>query len=250
MVQNEYLPPVWFDEVDSTNLYVRDNFDSLADGTLVAARFQRAGRGRLGRKWHSGRDLDLTATVKVSKVSESYHAGVLLGLAALEALREEFPEGEFFFKWPNDIYCGSSKLAGILCEGIISGGRLCGVAAGIGINVNSSGEFLNTVGGSAVSLKELAGHNFVVEKLADKLAKHFHRLYIKYNFGIDQILSMWRKENRLIGKVIKVTDTKGAQWSGEFCDIASDGSLMMRLADGSVRCFSCADVSVDRNSLA
>ena len=74
------------DEVPSTNSWVRDHFSGLEDGTLVTARNQSAGRGRLGRRWISPPGTNFTGTVKLARVREGYHAGAILGLAALDTV--------------------------------------------------------------------------------------------------------------------------------------------------------------------
>ena len=115
----EDLRLIILDEVDSTNTYLKNNFDSLEDGSCVAALKQTAGRGRVGRKWLTGDGNNIAFSFKASKLKEPFHGGVLLGLASLLMLREVCPEGKFFFKWPNDIspldLTGTSalKLSGI-----------------------------------------------------------------------------------------------------------------------------------------
>ena len=68
---------ILLDEVDSTNTYAKQHFSDLADGTLVAARMQTAGRGRLGRSWLSGCGRDITATFVLKNISDGFHAGVI-----------------------------------------------------------------------------------------------------------------------------------------------------------------------------
>ena len=126
---------ILLDKVDSTNTYARNNFDTLADGSVVFAREQTAGRGRLGRKWVSKRDESITGSAVLKKVSQPFHAGIVTGLAGLELVRECVPQAFSFFKWPNDIYIDDCKIAGILSEGVLKNGRLDGVVSGIGINV-------------------------------------------------------------------------------------------------------------------
>ena len=50
------------DEVDSTNTYAKQHFFELPDGSVISARRQTAGKGRVGRKWLSGDGLDITAS--------------------------------------------------------------------------------------------------------------------------------------------------------------------------------------------
>ncbi len=110
--------------------------DGVADGTLVLADMQTAGRGRSGKRWTSApgagiwltlieRDLD-PATVSL--------LALRLGIAAADAL-QQFVDAPIGIKWPNDLYLGSSKLAGILAEARWRDGAPEWVAVGMGVNV-------------------------------------------------------------------------------------------------------------------
>ena len=241
--------PIWLDEVDSTNRWVRDRFFDLPDGVLVAARNQTAGRGRLGRRWVAPPGVNLTVTARVERVADGFHAGMILGLAALDMVRAAAPEVDPFLKWPNDLYLGLGKLGGLLCEGVPSGGRIAGVAAGIGINVNMTAEELASLDRPGASLRAATGRIFPLEKLLDELAKCFTRWYIIYHGNRGEVTAAWRRENRLLGRPVAVTDPKGKCWRGVFSDIAPDGALVMRLPDGETRRFDCGDVSLSRESL-
>ena len=128
---------VELDEVDSTNTFARRHFDDYPDGTLITARSQSAGRGRRGRTWITPPGVCFSGTMIFKHLSDGFHAGCIVGLGALAALREIAPEVKAFLKWPNDIYVGDRKLAGILSEGAkIEQGRLTGVVSGVGVNVN------------------------------------------------------------------------------------------------------------------
>jgi BirA family biotin operon repressor/biotin-[acetyl-CoA-carboxylase] ligase len=107
-------------------------------GTLVLADAQSAGRGRLGRVWHSesgaGVWLTLIERPNTSELSSVLSLRVALALASvLDTLASE----RVSVKWPNDLYVGTRKLAGILIESRWRGERIDWLAAGVGINVRS-----------------------------------------------------------------------------------------------------------------
>ena len=241
--------PILLDEVDSTNRWVRDRFFELPDGVLVAARRQTAGRGRLGRRWISPPDTNLTVTARIARIESGFHGGAILGLAALDMVREAAPELDPYLKWPNDLYLGIGKLGGLLCEGVLEKGRLVGVAAGIGINVNMTGEELALLDRPGASMRAASGRVFSLEKLLGELAKWFARWYIIYQKDCGEVTAAWRRENRLLGSPVTVTDSRGERWDGVFSDLAPDGSLVMRLSSGETRRFDCGDVSLSRESL-
>ena len=232
------------DTVDSTNTYALRRFSEVADGVLVSAREQTCGRGRLGRKWFAPPGSNLTVSFAMSRIAVGFHAGAVAGLAALDLVREAVPECDPYLKWPNDLYVGDAKLAGILCEGVTARGKLAGVVAGIGLNVNLSAAEAAAIGQRATSLKILAPERtFFVAALTERLAFFLEQWYIKYDYGRDPVLARWRAENRLLGRTIEVVDPAGEVLSGRFSAIDDDGSMILETPGGKV-VFRCGDVRI------
>ena len=230
--------------VDSTNTYALRHFSEVADTTLVAAAEQTAGRGRLGRRWIAPPGRNLTVSFAMSRIADGFHAGAVAGLAVLDLVREAVPEADFFFKWPNDVYSGDAKLAGILCEGRMEHGRLAGVVAGIGVNVNLSPAEAARIDRKATSLKILAPErDFSVTSLAGRLAFFIEKWYIKYECSHAFVLARWRRDNRLLGRTIDVVDPAGNTISGRFAAIGDDGSMILETPRGR-ETFRCGDVRI------
>ena len=128
----------WLDEVDSTNTSVRDQArQGAAEGLVVVADHQTAGRGRLDRTWESPPGANLLASVLLRPQCEAADVHLCteaVALAAADACRE-VAGVEPVLKWPNDLLVGGRKLAGVLAEAEFSGGTLVAVIVGIGINV-------------------------------------------------------------------------------------------------------------------
>ncbi len=234
--------------VPSTNTYVKENFFSLADGTCVAALEQTAGRGRLGRKWMANRGESIALSAAFRRVQAGFHAGAIVGVAALDVLRTLAPEADFFFKWPNDIYVKNAKIAGILSEGIIRDGQLAGVVCGIGINLNQSCETLALTGVPACSIFSLTGMEKDVEKVIFLLEKSINECYIRYNRNPKDVLSRWRSENRLAGRKLQFIPPDGNAFEGVFVEIDENGAMSVQTADG-LRTFDCGDVKICTDTL-
>lgn len=128
---------VVFDEVGST-LDVAHALGESGDpaGTLVLADAQTAGRGRMGRSWRSEHGAGIWLTL-LERPASGESLGVLaLRLAlAIAPVLECFADAPTRLKWPNDVYVGGRKLAGVLVEARWRGARLDWVAIGVGINV-------------------------------------------------------------------------------------------------------------------
>lgn len=86
--------------------------DKVADGTVLLANEQVAGKGRLGRQWVSPAGSQLIFSVLILPDSLD-HLGTLplaAGLAVTDSV-----EGAVL-KWPNDVHIDGKKLCGILAE--------------------------------------------------------------------------------------------------------------------------------------
>lgn len=237
------------DEVDSTNAYARERFDELEDGTLVVARSQTAGRGRRGRVWVSPPGVNFTGTVLFKRLTDGFHAGCLLGVAALALIRELAPELPVYLKWPNDLYIEDRKLAGILCESArIENGRITAVAAGIGINVNLPPEALRAIDQPATSLLAETKREFNLDFVSKKLAETVNRYYIIYLNNAGAVIREWIAANLLAGESLTVIDPRGKAHTGIFRRILEDGSMLFE-EEGVTIAFTCGDVKIDRNSV-
>jgi len=96
------------------------------------ADFQSAGRGRLGRRWEAPPGANLLASVLLRPAldpSRLHLTTVVVALAAADACAQ-IADVRPDLKWPNDLYVGRCKLAGILAESVRDA-----VVVGLGLNV-------------------------------------------------------------------------------------------------------------------
>ncbi|MDD9936980.1 MAG: biotin--[acetyl-CoA-carboxylase] ligase [Myxococcales bacterium] len=149
---------------DSTNDDARaDASDGAADGHVVLADGQRAGRGSSGRSWASpgGTDLYLSivarprlAFAQLPPLTLAVGLGVSDAVRAVLASDAGAPDAEV--KWPNDVWLGGLKCAGILVEAESSGQAVGPVVIGIGLNVNRE-RWPEPLEGVATSLRRARG---------------------------------------------------------------------------------------------
>lgn len=121
---------------DSTNTRLLDAA-TADDPQALLAEHQTAGRGRHGRSWHSpfGTNLYLSLAWTFPQWPAALTALPLAtGVATADAL-EELRLPDLRLKWPNDLWCGTSKLGGILIEQRGESGGACRVVVGLGLNV-------------------------------------------------------------------------------------------------------------------
>lgn len=124
------------EETQSTNLYCKQNFNTLNDGSVVYTVNQTNGTGRLGRSWVNAHDKALYYSIVIKRKLICPGALPLAVSIAVEDALERMYGIAGQIKWPNDILLSSRKLSGILCEAV-DGGYI----AGVGINLSQDEEF-------------------------------------------------------------------------------------------------------------
>ena len=126
---------LWREKSSSTNDELRAFAEKgMAEGLVLIAEEQTAGRGRRGAVWISPKGENLAFSILLRPVAAKalwYRLSLIAGLAVAEALEAFVPLAEI--KWPNDVRVSGKKIAGILVE---AGADF--VIIGIGINVNST----------------------------------------------------------------------------------------------------------------
>jgi BirA family transcriptional regulator, biotin operon repressor / biotin---[acetyl-CoA-carboxylase] ligase len=132
----------YFEKLDSTNTKARELLASepVTEGTLVWTTEQTAGRGYLSNSWESEKGKNIAASYILQptflKPEKQFWITRVLSLAARDIISNLLPGCDIKIKWPNDIYVGKKKIAGILVENAIQGNTIKSSIAGIGININ------------------------------------------------------------------------------------------------------------------
>jgi BirA family biotin operon repressor/biotin-[acetyl-CoA-carboxylase] ligase len=131
----------FFDSIDSTNLFL-SNRPYSKKTQICVTRQQSDGRGQYGRKWVSQKDGSILFSIRQNFIQEENLSGLslIIGLAIIKVLENEYSYQGFKIKWPNDIYFKDSKLAGILLENQIQSG-IQSVVIGVGLNYNLGKNF-------------------------------------------------------------------------------------------------------------
>ncbi|HJQ73849.1 MAG TPA: biotin--[acetyl-CoA-carboxylase] ligase [Gaiellaceae bacterium] len=150
--------------------------EGAPEGTVVIARSQSAGRGRLGRSWHSpyGSGLYLSIVLRPQEPLEQVGRYALVAaLAALEACHASGATGARV-KWPNDILVDGRKVAGILAE-LRAGGGGAELVLGFGLNVGTPPEGYPAELAAVTSLSAAAGRTVDVDETAPALLESLDR---------------------------------------------------------------------------
>ncbi|MDD2381811.1 MAG: biotin--[acetyl-CoA-carboxylase] ligase [Mariniphaga sp.] len=172
-------------ETDSTNNYAMRLIDQgkVVDQTVVLSSYQQSGKGQQGNSWESSPGLNLLSTIIVYpdflSPGMQFYLSKIVSLALVDWLRRETTE--VAVKWPNDLFVGQKKIAGILIETSIQGNQLLWAVIGIGLNLNQevfSPEIPNPVG-----LKYLTRKDYDVYATGLQVRDHFSHWYEKLKCG-------------------------------------------------------------------
>jgi BirA family biotin operon repressor/biotin-[acetyl-CoA-carboxylase] ligase len=120
--------------VDQLPLYFPPFFAVTADK-------QEQGHGRQGKQWESetGKNLLLSLLLYPNLPPvKQFNICQYVSMAIIDLLKDIFSISNACIKWPNDIYVGDKKIAGILIEHFIQGETINYTVVGIGMNINQA----------------------------------------------------------------------------------------------------------------
>jgi BirA family biotin operon repressor/biotin-[acetyl-CoA-carboxylase] ligase len=212
-----------------------------AEGTVVLAGRQTAGRGRLGRSWISPRG-GLYLTVILRPPTRHLKALVIIAALAVARAVERLTGLQTSLKWPNDVLVAGRKVSGILSESELVGEGVSYVLVGIGVNVNSDMAGYGEAAPLATSVMTELGREVPREALAAGILNEFEALYLAAQAG-EPIDQEWRARLGMLGKEVRVRFGEQVE-EGLAEDVDRDGSLILRRADGSRVTIAAGDVAV------
>ena len=233
--------------VDSTNSYARANAERLwgaagrASMVVVYADEQTAGRGQRGNVWQSSAGENLLVSIMVRPLSlpvvSQFALSQAIALAVCRAM--EYYEVDTRLKWPNDVYVGSGKLAGILVELDYCGSFVEQAVIGVGLNVNQLS--FTSMDRLPVSMRMLKNRLFDVEMVLASLIEAFSHYNALLNGGCATLADEYKK--RLIGynRVTRYRDA-ASEFEAEIADVAGDGHLLLKRADGGLSQYAFKEV--------
>lgn len=194
-----------------------------ADGTVVVADHQTAGRGRRGHQWEDEPGACLLVSILV-RSSLPLPRRPLLSFAAAVAVAEaliDIAGVEARLKWPNDVMVSGRKIAGILLESrsVIASAP---TIIGIGVNVAQS-RFAPDLAGRATSIALECGRAIARDALLDALLRHFDaRRESLEREGFTAVRARWLVLADTIGREVRVEGQTGLA-----VGLDDDGALLL-----------------------
>jgi len=224
------------DVLESTSQTLRELAqDGEAEGTVVVAEEQRAGRGRLGRGWSSPKG-GLWFSVLLRPAvhpSEAPKLTLMAGVAVAHALKKHV-RLDARLKWPNDVLVQGKKLCGILAESR-SNKKLEYVILGIGINTNFLVSALpEELHKTAITVRELLRKSVDRLSLMRAILNELEAGYSAFCSGdFGEIIGQWKKLSETLGRNVRVETGTGIV-EGVAEDVDPGGALVVRTPEGLV----------------
>lgn len=231
-------------EINSTNTYLKAHPELGQDEDLFALRtdYQTAGRGQLSNGWESERGKNLLCSLRWRNtnipVAEAFRINEIVAVAIC---RMNLVSGDSpVIKWPNDIYVGDKKLAGILVENSLCGGVVSESIIGIGLNVNQT-MFVSAPNPTSLALE--TGRQWDVEAVMQQVLASFrevitwshtrvHETYIGHLYRKDGFYPYREREVSLQPTAPIWDDKQKDDFLAQIKDVTPQGELVLEQEDG------------------
>ena len=243
-------------QTHSTNTLLREMLtrgEWPQDEFMLRAGFQTAGRGQAGNGWESEPDRNLLFSVLLRetgvKPENQFDISVAISVALYRVVHEILPRQyreHLTIKWPNDLYYGDRKLAGILVENAMEGNRLAWSIGGIGLNVNQT-EWKSDAP-NPISLKQITGAEYDLTELADAYARALinnvlreprEQIWAEYKQHLYRRTGFWPFVERAVSTTPTMNADQNAegQFMARIADITPQGEIVLEDQNGQQRTY-------------
>jgi BirA family biotin operon repressor/biotin-[acetyl-CoA-carboxylase] ligase len=235
---------IYYANVSSTNDVASNliNSGNVVEGTVISAGFQSDGKGQRNNQWQSDPFMNLIMSVilkpEMMLPEQQFYISKIVSLSILDSLKTF--SGGFSVKWPNDIYHGGDKIAGILIEHTVIGNKVATTIAGIGLNINQT-VFPEDLP-NPISLAQISGLEHNVQDLQKVICLNMQKLYSELIKGkLKKIDKLY--EDKLYKKGLRSEFiTKEGSINGTIKGVNKPGQLIISSDDGRELIFSFKEI--------
>lgn len=223
--------------VSSTNAYAAELIarGEADDRLVIMAIEQTAGKGQDSNGWESEAGKNLTVSILLKPAgllpAKQFMLNKIASLAVYDFLTQKLTDEKASIKWPNDVYIGNRKAAGILINNTIVGNEIIWSVTGIGLNINQT-KFLSDAP-NPVSLKEATSKTYYLDDCLNELCAC-------YNVWIRNLLDMNYDliDHKYLQSLYRLNvqtnfDYKGKLIKARIAGVGEFGHLLLKLPDGS-----------------
>lgn len=230
---------LYFEEIDSTNNYIKRNPDSPEFLTVIA-NSQTSGKGRMNRSFHSPQNSGIYMSILLKPKLKAENSVLITAAAAVAvslAIESLCPQ-DTKIKWVNDIFINNKKVCGILTEGSLNpDGSFNYAVLGIGINAympkNDFPDEIKDIAGAVFNKKQ--------ENLKNRLISQIINNFLKYYNDLEKrdFLSVYRQKSLVLGKEITAPNGKALA-----IDIDDNCHLLVEYKNGEKEYLSSGEISI------
>lgn len=204
-------------------------------GAVVIADEQTAGRGRMGRIWHTPAGVALALSVILRPSPQGAKHVFMAGAVAVAEMLEGLNIAHVGIKWANDVRIDGKKVCGVLPEAVWEGDKLQGVVLGMGVNVRVNfGE--SELAHIATNIETALGKSC---DRADLIARILGRIdFWTTQLDSEALYLAWRSRLDTLGKPVSADGITGIAH-----DVTHDGALIIRQTDGTDHIVIAGDIS-------
>ena len=225
-------------EVDSTNTYAKEilkKFPEIDEGTTIVTGFQTTGLGQDGNRWESHKEQNILLSIILHPdfliPDQLFYLNISIALALFDFV-ESYQITDTRIKWPNDIYVGNKKIAGVLIHNDLENNQVRNSIIGIGININQ--EAFDTDLPNPISFKNIlkkeSDLNSCLETLLDCIEKRYN---ILKNKDFEKLYSEYHNTLYLLGQEsVFLDNNKGEEFQGIIDGVRSDGRIRIITPQG------------------
>lgn len=233
---------IYYPQLTSTmDVARKEAQQGAAEGTVIIADEQTAGKGRVKRVWLSPRGSIALSIILYPDVLYLPRLIMLASLAVVHSI-QAVTGLKSQIKWPNDVLINGKKVCGILIESDVQRNTVAYAIIGIGINVNFRLSDFPEILPTATSLADELGKDVPRVDLIRCLLVETERLYLALPAG-EAIYQEWRDRLVTLGRSVQVKSGK-TTLEGIAESVARDGSLLLRHSNGSSTKIVTGDVSL------
>lgn len=236
-----------FDSLGSTNEHAVDLImkGQAQEGLVIGTSEQTQGKGHGSNSWESAQGKNLTFSLILEpgflEASDQFFLTKIVSLSLQKTVQKYLSGHSVQIKWPNDLYCGVRKLAGVLIQNFLKGNTIEYSVVGIGLNVNQEEFYSNAP--NPVSMKQCAHQEFDLEHLSKELLETISFYYeeLQKESGRKQISDQYLKYLYQYKVVAKYQDNQGI-FSGKIVSINAFGQLVIEDESGNPRVYDFKEV--------
>jgi len=225
---------IWLEEHESTNVYAQNliSLSNIIEGVVIVAKNQLSGKGQRGNKWLSEPGKNLTFSIILTpklRVENQFLISKVVAIGLVSYLKH-IGLSNAKIKWPNDIYVGNNKIAGVLIENTLRKNKISNSIVGIGFNVNQElfDKYLTNPTSLSVEMKTVFDLENVLNDVLIFIEQQYF-LLLKQDFK--------KIDEAYLSDLFGLNETRrfeveGKEQIAEVKGVAKNGKLQLKLNDG------------------